>query len=117
MKVEIETKDSGLLRQLMPLIEIAQKYKGHFNASYTSKNSDYIQLDNIHKNHCLELLYKANSGFVIGSGGGHIWVAKHTATRISFTSQVNNEPLKVLPGEAIACNGIHDRLLLITDEN
>lgn len=117
MKVQIETKDSSLLRKLMPLIEVAQKYKGHFNASYTAKDSDYVVLDNIHKKHCLELLNKVNNDFIIGTGGGHIWVALHTATRFSYTSSIKDEPVKAIPGEAIACNGIRDRLLLITDEN
>lgn len=104
MKVTIETTDAELLGKLAALIEIAKNYEGHFNASYTAKNSDYIVMDNMHKNCCLKLLMAKNEDFVIGSGGSHIWVSNATACNVETK-------------ENISAHAIYDRLLLITDND
>ncbi len=114
MKVIVETQKEELIKKLKPIIHAAKNYQGHFNATTLHSNADFVVMDNIHKKACLTILATVNKEFIIGSGSGHIWVAQHTATQITYSFSQNK--LQVVPGEQIAINGIHDRLLLITDE-
>ncbi len=110
MQVKIETTDPNVLSALAPLVKVAEGYDGHFNYSYTKggykgyQTVDWAFEDNRHKRTLqtkLQALPESRQ-FVIGTGGGHMWVAVPTVCDIAT--------------KELRATDIHDRVLLITDK-
>lgn len=115
MKAQTETNEPQLLGLLKPIIEVVEKFEGHINYSYLRRHdsnaagAEYIPFDmkfkSILRNQLQPLVDAA--GLLMGAGAGHIWVAQPSACCF--------DPFSSNYKKGVAVNGIHDRILLITD--
>lgn len=113
----IETTDEKEIKALRPVINVVKNYKGTLNSSYRNRNVDngvnYDQWDQHHKSTLrAKIAAVLPAGFILGTGGSHIWIASHTATNIEWDK--NDKKFVGLP---VAINGPADRVLLIADED
>lgn len=117
IKAFIETTDAQQLKALRPVLKTVKNYKGTLNSSFRNRNAtdgvNYDQWDNFHKSTLrAKIAAVLPPGFILGTGGSHIWIASHTATNIEWDKKENK-----FVGLPVAINGPHDRVLLIADHD
>ena len=119
MQAIIETTDPQQREDIKPFIDIVTAFNGHINRSYTH-GVEFTSLDVTYKNLLLEKLRAtpAASNYIIGAGSGHVYINAISAFRLKWdygSKGKHPTPAKIIGHEPYSANGIHDRLLLITD--